>query len=153
MMQAHLREMLGTFAEAQVPFGVLRLRLEGLEEFRSRYGPQAEAALLRVIGRSVEGSLWKTDFVGRWSDDEFLVIVNGCSEESLRSVGERIRRMLTSNGIEWWGERRSLPVSVGQAAAQPGDTIESLLGRAQKSLEVAAALRARAAGGSQTAGS
>ena len=155
MMQAHLRETLGTFAEVQAPFGVVCLRLEGLEDFRARFGPQAAASLLRVIGQTVEGFLWKTDIVGRWSDDQFLVIVNGCTEESLRSVGERIRRMLTSNGIEWWGERRSLPVSIGQAGAQPEDTIESLLKRAQRSLDEASATRTRAAaaGWSRTAGS
>jgi diguanylate cyclase (GGDEF)-like protein len=155
MMQAHLRETLGTFAEVHVPFGVLGLRLEGLDDFRARYGLQALASLLRVIGRTLQGSLWKTDVVGRWSDDQFLVIVNGCSDEALRSVGERVRHMLTSNGIEWWGERRSLPVSIGQAAAQPGDTIELLMERVQKSVAAASAMRARAAagGGNQTSGS
>jgi len=142
MMQAHLRETLGTFADMHVPFGVVCLRLEGLEDFRARYGPQAEASLLRVIGRTLEGSLWKTDFVGRWSDDQFLVILNGCSDQALPSVGERVRRVLAGNGIEWWGERRSSPLSVGQAAAQPGDTIESLLERAQKSLNAASSMRA-----------
>jgi two-component system cell cycle response regulator len=155
MMQSHLRETLAMFAEVHVPFGVLGLRLEGLDDFRARYGLQAVASLLRAIGRTLEGSLWKTDFVGRWSDDEFLVILNGCSDETLRSVGERVRRMLTSNGIEWWGERRSLPVSIGQAAAQPGDTIELLMGRVQKSVDAASAMRARAAaaGANQTPGS
>jgi diguanylate cyclase (GGDEF)-like protein/PAS domain S-box-containing protein len=145
MMQAHLRETLGTFAEVHVPFGVLCLRLEGLEDFRARYGPEAINALLRVVGRTLEGSLWKTDFVGRWNEDQFLVIVNGCSEEALRSVGERVRRLLASNGVEWWGERRSLPVTTGQAAAHPGDSIESLMKRAEKSLEAASATRSSAA--------
>jgi len=155
MMQSHLRETLGTFAEVHLPFGVLGLRLEGLDDFRARYGPQAVASLLRVIGRTLEGTLWKTDFVGRWSDDQFLVILNGCSDDALHSVRERVRRMLAGNGIEWWGERRSLPVSIGQAAAQTGDTIDLLMERVQKSLDATSALRARAAagGGNQTSGS
>ena len=155
MMQSHLRETLGTFAEVHLPFGVLGLRLEGLDDFRARYGPQAVASLLQVIGRTLEGTLWKTDFVGRWSDDQFLVILNGCSDDALHSVRERVRRMLAGNGIEWWGERRSLPVSIGQAAAQTGDTIDLLMERVQKSLDATSALRARAAagGGNQTSGS
>ena len=154
LMQSHLRETLATFSELHVPFGVLRIRLEGMEDFRARCGPEAAASLLRVAGQTLESALWKTDFVGRWSDDQFLVIVNGCSEEALRSVGERIRRMAASNGIEWWGERRSLPVHIGRAAAQPGDTMESLMERAQSSLDVASAMRTRAAAsGSQDSGS
>lgn len=155
MMQSRLRETLAAFPEVRVPFGVFCVRLEGLEDFRARYGLEATASLLRLVGHTVEGSLWKTDFVGRWSDDQFLVIVNGCTEEALRAVAERVRRMLASNGVEWWGERRSLPVSVGLATAEPDDTIESLMARAQKSLDAVSLMRMRAAaaGANRTSGS
>jgi diguanylate cyclase (GGDEF)-like protein/PAS domain S-box-containing protein len=156
MMQSHLRETLGTFTDLQVPFGVLCFRLEGLDRFRANFGPEAAASLLRVVGRTLDGALWKTDFVGRWSDDQFLVILNGCREEALHSVRERIRHMLASDAIEWWGERRSLPVSIGQATAQAGDTIDALMERAQKSLAASTAGRAQSAAastGNQTSGS
>jgi len=149
MAQSRLRETLGTFAEVQVPFGILCFRLEGLEHFRASFGPEAASSLLRVVARTLEGALWRTDFVGRWSDDQFLVILNGCQDEALRSVRERIRRMLASDGIEWWGERRSLPVSIGQASAQPDDTIDSIMERAQKSLAAVPAKCARAATASE----
>jgi diguanylate cyclase (GGDEF)-like protein/PAS domain S-box-containing protein len=145
LMRSHLRHTLATFVELQVPFGVLYLCLEGLTQFRSGLGSEAASSLLRVVARSLESALWTTDFVGRWNDDEFVVILNGCREEALGTVKERIRRMLANDGIEWWGERRSVPISVGAAAALPDDSIESLIERAQKSVETAPALRARAA--------
>lgn len=159
LMQSHLRETLATFTELQVPFGVLCLRLEGLEHFRASFGTEAASSLLRVVARTLEGGLWKTDFAGRWSDDQFLVIVNGCRDEALDSVRERLRLMLANDAIEWWGDWQSLPVSVGQAAALPGDTAESLLQRAQQSLKaISAAVSAgrgqgAAAGGNLSSGS
>jgi PAS domain S-box-containing protein len=172
MMQSHLRETLGTFTEVGVPFGVLCFRLEGLEQFRTNFGPEAVSSLLRVVARTLEGALWKTDFVGRWGngcgadetkmdatkmgeikmEDQFLVILNGCREEALHAVRERLRRMLANAAIEWWGERRSLPVSVGLATAQSGDTIESVITRVQQSLPTAAGL-ARAATSNPSSGS
>jgi diguanylate cyclase (GGDEF)-like protein/PAS domain S-box-containing protein len=148
MMQSHLCDTLATFAEVQVPFGVLCFRLEALDHFRASFGSEAAASLLRVVARTLESALWKTDFVGRWTDDQFLVILNGCREEALNSVRERIRRMLAGNAIEWWGQKRSLPVSIGQATAQSGDTTESLLERLQNSLAVASAGHSRAAAAS-----
>ena len=145
MMQSRLRETLGTFHEVEVPFGVLCFRIEGLEHFRAALGPEAASALLRVMGRTLECALWKSDFVGRWSDDQFLVILNGCREHALGSVGERLRRMLANDSIEWWGERRSLRASVAQVTAQQGDTLELLLDRLQKSIEAAAGGGSRAA--------
>jgi len=147
-MQSHLRQTLKTFTDLQVPFAVLCLRLEGLPHFRSSLGPEAASSLLRVVARSLESTLWSTDYIGRWSDDQFLVILNGCREEALTSVRERVRRMAAGDGIEWWGERRSLPISIGEAAVQPDDTFESLMRRALKSLETASAWRTRAASAS-----
>lgn len=76
--------------------------------------------------------------MGRWSDDQFLVILNGCRDQSLYPVRERIRRMLANDAIEWWGERRSLSLSIGQATAELGDTVESIMQRAQQSLAASA---------------
>ncbi|PYX75303.1 MAG: hypothetical protein DMG78_04635, partial [Acidobacteria bacterium] len=142
--KSHLREALAAFTERQVAFAVLRLRLQGLEHFRAAFGPDAASSLLRVVARSLVSDLWRTDVVGRWADDEFLVILNGCSEESLPVVRERLRHMLANDSIEWWGERRSLLVSTGDATPQSGDTTESILERAQKSLDQASQWLARA---------
>jgi diguanylate cyclase (GGDEF)-like protein/PAS domain S-box-containing protein len=154
LMRSHLRETLTTFVEFHVPFGVLCIRLEGLQHFRASLGPEPASSLLRAAARSLEGALWRTDFVGRWADDQFLVILNGCREEVLPSVCERVRRTLAGDEIEWWGERRSLPVSIGHASAQGNDNLDSLMERAQKSLETASAERTRAASASgRTSGS
>jgi diguanylate cyclase (GGDEF)-like protein/PAS domain S-box-containing protein len=147
-MQSHLRETLAAFVAFQVPFGVLGIQLEGLQHFRASLGPEAASSLLRVVARSLEGALWKTDFVGRWADDQFLVILNSCREEALPPVRDRLRRLLSGDGIEWWGERRSLPVSIGHATAWADDTVEALMERVQKSLETASAWRTQAASAS-----
>lgn len=154
LMRSHLGETLAAFAQLQSPFSVLCLRLEGLPHFRASLGPEAASSLLRVVARTLEGTLWTTDVIGRWDDNQFLVILKGCSEESLPAVCERVRLILASDGIEWWGERRSLPFSIGQSSAQPGDSVESLIERAHKSLETASACRTHAASASNgTSGS
>jgi diguanylate cyclase (GGDEF)-like protein/PAS domain S-box-containing protein len=154
-MKSHLGEALAAFTERQVAFGLLRVRLHGLEHFRAAFSPDAASSLLRVVARSLAGGLWRTDIFGRWADNEFLVVLNGCREDSLPAERERLRRMLANDSIEWWGERRSLPVSVGGATPQVGDTIESILDRAQKSLDQASQRlsSATAAGKNQSSGS
>jgi two-component system cell cycle response regulator len=100
--KSHLREALAAFTERQVAFAVLRLQLQGLEHFRAAFGPDVASSLLRVVARSLASDLWRTDVVGRWADDEFLVILNGCSEESLPVVartpaphpGQRLHRVV-----------------------------------------------------------
>lgn len=141
MMQSHLRQALVSFADLHISFALLLLRVEGLPRFRSSLGPEAALSLLRVVARTLESNLWITDFIGRWSDDQFLVILSGCRAESIAIVRERIRRTLAGEGIEWWGERRSLPVSIGESMVQPEDSAESIIERAQRSLESGSAWR------------
>lgn len=150
MMQSHLREMLGTFAELHIPFGVLCLEVQELSQFRARYGQEAAASMLRVLARTLRNTIWPMDLVGRWSENRFLVILNGCGEEALQAVGERMLRMTARATIEWWGEELSVAILTGSAAAMAGDTIESLLLRIQDALRrngAASPVRAAAAAG------
>ena len=139
MMLSHLRGMISRFVNVQVPFAVLFFRVERLNHFRASLGAEAASSLLRVVARTLENNVWMMDFVGRWSDDQFLVLLGNCPEHALGRVRERVRRSLAGEGIEWWGERRSLPVSIGEAVVQPEDSVELVLERAQKSLEAASA--------------
>lgn len=153
-MKTHLRESIVAYAQRQVPFSLLRFRVQGLEHFRASFSPDAASSLLRVIARSLASDLWRTDIVGRWADDEFLVILNGCPAQGLPAVRQRLSRMLANDSIEWWGERRSLPVSMGEAAALPDEEIDSILERSQKSLDQASEWLGRAtAAGRNASGS
>jgi len=152
-MHLHLRDALARFSEAQAPFSLLCFRLEGLTKFRASLGSEAASGLLSVVARTLEAALWKTDFVARWTDNQFLVILNGCHGEKLHSVRERVRRMLANDSIQWWGDRHSLPVSIGEASVKPDDTIETLVERVTQSLDAASAWRTGASGAEANASS
>ncbi len=130
MMQSHLRETLGTFNELGIPFALISVEVPELDQFRGRYGHGAARSILQVLARSLKNSVWPTDFVGRWSEARFLVILMGCSEEALHAVSGRMLRMLSSATIRWWGEELSIGISLGRSAVKGGDTIETLLQRA-----------------------
>jgi diguanylate cyclase (GGDEF)-like protein/PAS domain S-box-containing protein len=134
MMQSHLRETLGTFAELHIPFGVVCVEATELGRFRARYGQDATTSILRAVARTLRNTVWPSDFVGRWSEDQFLVILNGCSQTALQAVVERMRRMLVGATIEWWGEEHTIAVSIGKASAQTGDTVDSLMERASQAV-------------------
>ena len=134
MMHSHLREMLGTFAELQIPFGIFCVEVFELSQFRARYGQEAATSMLLVLARTLRNAVWPADFVGRWSESQFLVILSGCGEDAVQSVSQRVFKMLSSATIPWWGEELSVAVSIGRTGALAGDTVESLLQRAQPAL-------------------
>jgi hypothetical protein len=58
-------------------------------------------------------------------------------------------KMVTCAGLRWWSDELSVTTSVGFATIQEGDSIDSLLKRAQSSLQRSSLEKATAAAGSQ----
>jgi diguanylate cyclase (GGDEF)-like protein/PAS domain S-box-containing protein len=134
MMQAHLREVLGTFAEHPVPFSILCLEIDRLDQIQARDGPGAVASVLRIVAQTLENSVRPTDFLGRWQENQFLAILTECSATEVARAAERLRRMVSTSKVEWWGDPLQLTISLGGAAVVAGDTVESLVLRAEEAL-------------------
>jgi diguanylate cyclase (GGDEF)-like protein/PAS domain S-box-containing protein len=134
MMHSHVRENLGMFAEHPVPFSVLCIQIDGLEKIQTRDGPAAIASVLRVVGQTLETSLRPTDFLGRWRENQFLAILTECNGSEIARAAERLRRMVGASKIAWWGDRLPVTISLGGAAVAHGDTVEALVGRAERAL-------------------
>ena len=133
--QFHLRENLASFAEYHLPFGIARIRIDRLGHFQKAYGREAVDSILRVVAETMRSGLRPNDFLGRWTDDQFLAILMDCGLAGMEEAGARMRKVVGCAGLQWWGDELSATISLGYSAAQAGDTIESLLERAQRSLE------------------
>jgi two-component system, cell cycle response regulator len=127
----HLRESFASFAEYHIPFAVIRVRADGLDQFRAAYGREASDAVSLVIAQTLSNSFRPSDFVGRWDEDEFLVILANCGNTGVQTACARTHKIIASAEIRWWGELLSLPTSIACTAVELGDTVELLLQRAQ----------------------
>jgi len=134
MVDLRLRECLATYAEQQVPFCVLTIAFDRLEDVKARYGIGAIAAVLRVAGHTIENSLRPTDFVGRWQENEFLGIVTECAIGEIPKVGERLRKMISAAKITWWGDSVPVTISIGATAVKNGDDVSEMTRRAEGAL-------------------
>jgi len=126
-----LRGSLALFADYHVAFGILRVKPHGLEHFRAAYGHEASDAILMVIAQTLTNNFRPGDLVGRWGEDEFLAILANCGAAGVESVYERTRGIMSEAEIHWWGERLSVPVLIGYTSVELGDTVDSLMQRAQ----------------------
>lgn len=135
MIVLHLRETLALFAEKPVPFAVICIAIDHLNEMKRRDGPAIIAAVLRVVGLTLENSLRPTDHIGRWGENEFLAVLTECTADGAAASGERLRRMVGEVEVEWWGDARRVTISLGAAGALPGDDAEAIVARAEAALQ------------------
>ena len=135
LIQSHLRENVAFFSEFQLPFGILYVRVDQMDEFRAAHGREAAEAILHVIVQNMKHTLGAAGFIGRWTEKHFLIIIPNCETRDLTRAAENVKRIVHSSGIQWWGDSLSVTVSLGQAVVQQGDSTESILQRAERALE------------------
>ena len=126
-------------SEHMIPFGLLCIQVDHLDSLTATHGPDAAEGILNVVAHTLRNGLDPLDFLGRWSDDQFLAVVTNCGNGDLLSTAERLKRLAQSSEITWWGDQLSVTVSVGGTVMRPGEPIIPLLERTGNALRQAIA--------------
>jgi diguanylate cyclase (GGDEF)-like protein/PAS domain S-box-containing protein len=135
LMASYLRGQVDLFSTHGLPFSVLLIQPDQLQLFQSAHGHEAVRSILRVFAKTMKEVLRATDFLGRWEGDQFLAILPMCAENFVEKIGHRLKATVSGSGIHWWGDRLSVPVRVAATSAITGDTVESIVGRLESSLQ------------------
>lgn len=141
----HLRENLAAFVEYHVPFGIIVIRADQLAQFRAKYGRKASDSILQVIGQDLNQAFRPGDFLGRWEEDKFLVILTNSEAIGVQRAFERVQKLIRTASIPWWGEKLSLAVTLSYVTPEAGDKLASLLQRIEGAHGGVATPRAAAA--------
>ncbi len=141
LSRALLTECLAGLQQSRSGFGLLRVRIPGLKEFRAKHGAQSIVPFLRTTAQTLRHNLDTENFLGRWGEDEFLAVLQTASPMILAATAENIRRLLAQSEISWWGDHFRVEAEVEGRIVRAGEDLD-LLARA-----------AQAAGASATPGS
>jgi len=134
LIQARLKESLNIYALYPIPFCVLCVSVDNLKNVRQRYGQAAADSTLRLIAQTIQSALRPIDFIGRWLDQEFLVILNECVEFDVHTVGDRLCKSARQTEISWWGDVLHVTISVGATVVHDHDAASSVISRAESAL-------------------
>lgn len=119
-------------------FSILMIDLDHFKQINDRYGHAAGDAALRsfvaVLGRC---GLRQTDYWGRLGGEEFAVVLPETPLDHAFLPAERIRCMLAETPITHEDASFAVTVSIGASQYLPGDTVESLLHRADQAMYLA----------------
>ena len=134
-MSARLGESFAQFTEHHTEFGILRIRLDQLNDWQGRGGRQVANVMLRAVAQTLRSLLPPADLLGRWGEDGFLAIVANADSRPLEKLGAQLKKIVNCVAIKWWGDYVPIKASLGSALVNTGDTSESILQRAEGSLE------------------
>jgi len=123
-----LREM----ALYQNKLCVAFLDIDNFKNFNNTYGHNAGDAILKTVSEAVMHMIRNQDLYGRWGGEEFIGIFTINEDNDVLLIGEKIRTLVEKTVIKHEHLTLSVTVSVGVTLARIGDTIESVVKRADE---------------------
>lgn len=128
--------------------GVILASIDGLKDINDTYGHAAGDAVLRETVRRSRTVVRPYDTIGRYTGEEFMVVVPGCDSKAATTQADRLRAAVAQGGmdISEWGKfsgssdgklqvTLSLGVGEGRADMEAGALlreVESALKRAKR---------------------
>jgi diguanylate cyclase (GGDEF)-like protein len=96
--------------------------------------------MLRIMEQTLTRGLRPTEVLGRWGDDEFLVVSLERTEAMPIEHAERLAGLARTAEFRWWGDRVSLTLSIGAAHMDCGNGTKTesswlLLERARQAMQ------------------
>jgi diguanylate cyclase (GGDEF)-like protein/PAS domain S-box-containing protein len=137
-LQDRLENEFEMYSREGVPLGVLWITVDQARELRRTHGARASETMLEKVERTLANGLRPGEEVGRWGEDEFLVLSHESSADALQSHAKLLAGLARTADFRWWGDRVSLSVSLGAALAQPDESLAGLLERAGAAMQESA---------------
>ena len=117
---------------------LVMLDIDHFKQFNDQYGHPLGDRVLQHVGQVLRGALPANAFAGRYGGEEFCVVLEGCADlAGARAFAEQLRLKVQSLRIKARGTDTvldTITASFGVAFAEPGESLESLVTRADDGL-------------------
>eukprot|EP01022_Parablepharisma_sp_SALTPOND_P020904 TRINITY_DN3928_c0_g3_i2.p2 TRINITY_DN3928_c0_g3~~TRINITY_DN3928_c0_g3_i2.p2 ORF type:complete len:296 (-),score=106.97 TRINITY_DN3928_c0_g3_i2:144-1031(-) len=121
------------------PVSLIMLDIDRFKAINDSHGHAAGDEVLRHLAGILRQEKRSHDLVGRLGGEEFALVLPESSLEEAFNLAERIRATVAASPARHHGAAIGYSASLGVARQGPGDSIESLLHRADQALYAAKA--------------
>lgn len=123
-----------TFQRYASEFSLILLDIDHFKRINDLYGHHTGDQVLKATTARILAGLREIDHIGRWGGEEFLCILPNTGFEEALACAERLRRDLATARLVDALPELSVTASFGVATCRQDDSIDTLMGRADKAL-------------------
>ena len=116
------------------PVSLIMLDLDRFKQVNDTHGHSVGDEVLKHLAAVLQREKRVNDLVGRLGGEEFALILPETSEEEAAQIAQRLRQGLAAQPYLRGGAIIRVSASFGVTRQRPGDSIETLLDRADKAL-------------------
>ncbi len=127
-----LKTRLEEFQKYNLSFGLIYVDVDNYDKILEKQGRFNAGKILRTVARTLHKNVRFFDIVGRWSTEEFLVILLNIDESRLDIVANKLRLLIGESYITTETGMLNATVSMGASLALRYDSVESLVKRGEQ---------------------
>ena len=132
-------QMVGTeferYKRYRNPFSLIMIDVDHFKSINDNYGHNIGDVILSAIASIMQSTIRKTDFIGRYGGEEFIVLLPDTKCKNAADVAEKMRLMISENSFHSAG---MVTVSCGVVEiSEQVQSIEELINEADKNLYTA----------------
>ena len=138
--EERLEDLFNQYQEENESFSVVIMDIDHFKSFNDTYGHNIGDAVLRKVSHALRDTLKGSDFPARFGGEEFIVLLPNTPLAPACRVAELLRAAISSRRLklsECDTDLGSVTASFGVSEIQFGDTMESLVERADQALYLA----------------
>jgi diguanylate cyclase (GGDEF)-like protein len=125
--------------------GIMIIDVDGFKAVNDRFGHQKGDQVLAWVANTLRSSIRRSDVIGRYGGEEFLLYIAEARTEDLRELAEKLRKTIEVKSKDEVALTISIGAAVGTITGEVEPELESLLKKADDNL-----LKAKAAGKNQS---
>jgi diguanylate cyclase (GGDEF)-like protein len=126
-----LNSMVGPSLDVGEPLAVLIFDIDHFKRINDTYGHQAGDEVIRKVSTTARALIKAEDLVGRVGGEEFVCILSGIEGGEARALAERLCRAIAEVTAR---DGPAATISIGLAMLREGDSLETLMCRADAAL-------------------
>lgn len=119
------------------PVSVLLIDVDHFKTVNDMFGHSSGDSVLRIIGAKLKESMQKGDISGRLGGEEFAIVLPNRDLKAAQKLANQIRTLIEETDFPDLPYGYKVTVSIGIASAREGESLFSLIGRADRLLYIA----------------
>lgn len=119
------------FKRSHHTFGLIILDIDFFKDVNDKHGHNIGDDVLFTLGEILLSNIRKTDIIGRWGGEEFLIIVPEVDKDEVYFLAEKLRKEIEKAKFDFVGK---ITCSFGVTISDRIDSEKSIVNRADKAL-------------------
>jgi diguanylate cyclase (GGDEF)-like protein len=133
-LSAFARSLATLVLEEREPVTVLIVDIDHFKRVNDTHGHPVGDEVLRAVAQLLGAQLRDLDCLARYGGEEFAVVLRRCDVNRGRRIAEALRHNVASAEIDTANGTVSITVSIGIAQWGPGEQLEEVVQRADRTL-------------------